>query len=74
MDFKDKVVLITGGAAGIGKIMVRKALERNAKCVIIWDINEEALFSKGETKETVSDVDITKNYSGAARLMSKYFK
>lgn len=42
--------------------------------VKILDINEEALFSKGDTKETVSDVDITKNYSGAARLMSKYFK
>lgn len=44
--------------------------------VKILDINEEALFSKGdgETKEIVSDVDVTKNYSGAARLMSKYFK
>lgn len=42
--------------------------------VKILDINEEALFSKGETKETVTEVDVTKNYSGAARLMSKYFK
>ena len=42
--------------------------------VKILDINEEALFSKGETKETVTDVDITKNYSGAERLMSKYLK
>jgi hypothetical protein len=42
--------------------------------VQILDINEEALFNKGETRETVSDVDITKNYSGAARLMSKYYK
>lgn len=42
--------------------------------VKILDINEETLFSKGEIKETVTDVDVTKNYSGAERLMSKYFK
>ena len=36
---KDKIVLVTGGASGIGKIMVRLLLERAAK-VIIWDINE----------------------------------
>jgi hypothetical protein len=42
--------------------------------VKILDINEEALFTKGETKETVTDVDVSKNYSGAERLMSKYFK
>jgi short-subunit dehydrogenase len=35
---KGKVVLITGGASGIGKIMVSALLARKAK-VIIWDIN-----------------------------------
>lgn len=49
MDFKDKVVLITGGASGIGKIMARKALERNVSCLIIWDINSMGL------KQTVSE-------------------
>ena len=39
---EDKVVLITGGASGIGKIMVRLMLERKAK-VIIWDINQEKI-------------------------------
>lgn len=39
MQLKDKTVLITGGASGIGKIMVRLMLERNAK-VIIWDIDQ----------------------------------
>ncbi len=43
MDFKDKKILITGGVSGIGKIMGRKALERGASELIIWDINAEGL-------------------------------
>lgn len=39
---KGKTVLITGGASGIGKIMVRLFLEREAK-VIIWDINQSKI-------------------------------
>ena len=38
-------VLITGGASGIGKIMGRMALEKGAKELIIWDVNQEALDS-----------------------------
>jgi short-subunit dehydrogenase len=38
-NFKDKIVLISGGASGIGKIMARLMLERQAK-VVIWDINQ----------------------------------
>lgn len=43
MDFKGKKILITGAASGIGKIMARKALERGASDLVIWDINEEGL-------------------------------
>jgi len=41
-NLKGKTVLITGGASGIGKIMLRLMLEREAK-VIIWDINQESI-------------------------------
>ena len=44
MDFKDQVVLITGGCSGIGKIMARKSLERGCKHLILLDINEQGLL------------------------------
>lgn len=37
------IVLITGGASGIGKIMGRKSLEKGANQLIIWDINADML-------------------------------
>ena len=43
MKFENANVLITGGASGIGKIMGRMALEKGAKCFIIWDINKEGI-------------------------------
>lgn len=43
MKIKDAVVVITGGASGIGKIMGRMALEKGAKALAIWDINQENL-------------------------------
>ena len=51
MDFRNKTVLITGGCSGIGKIMARKSLERGARKLVIWDINEDAL---AKTKEEFS--------------------
>jgi all-trans-retinol dehydrogenase (NAD+) len=41
--FKSKTVLVTGGASGIGKLMAKKALQRKAKSVILWDIDEVKL-------------------------------
>ena len=63
MKLNNHNVLITGGASGIGKIMGRIALERGAKTLIIWDINEqniaatiEELSGKGKVKGYRVDV------------------
>ena len=37
--FSSKIVLITGGASGIGKLMGREVLRRGGK-LVIWDINK----------------------------------
>jgi all-trans-retinol dehydrogenase (NAD+) len=49
--FKSKVILVTGGASGIGRLFAEKALQRRAKSVILWDINEQKL------NETTADLE-----------------
>lgn len=41
--FENKNVLITGGANGLGRLMGLKALREGAKCLIVWDIDAEAM-------------------------------
>ena len=60
---KGRTLLITGGASGIGRIMGRMALQRGAKKVVVWDINEDniaatesELKSYGEVKGYKVDV------------------
>ena len=53
---KGKCVLITGGASGIGKIMGRMSLERGAKNLVIWDINEQNILSTIAEFETLGKV------------------
>jgi all-trans-retinol dehydrogenase (NAD+) len=43
-NIKDKIILITGGASGIGRLMGLNFASRGAK-VIAWDINANALTS-----------------------------
>lgn len=40
MKLKNRTILITGGASGIGLLMCRKALEAGAGSVVVWDINK----------------------------------
>lgn len=64
--FNNKNILITGGASGIGKIMVRKALERKAQNVVIWDFNVNGMelvaaeFSSFNGKIHCIPVDLSK--------------
>ena len=48
MKLQNSNILITGGASGIGKIMGRMALEKGARCFIIWDINEAGIETTKE--------------------------
>tara|TARA_R110002126_G_scaffold13356_2_gene58088 strand:+ start:8309 stop:9133 length:825 start_codon:yes stop_codon:yes gene_type:complete len=41
--FKNKIVLITGAASGIGLLMGKMSLKRGAKHLVMWDINPDAL-------------------------------
>lgn len=42
--FENKVVLVTGGASGIGFLMGKKGLQKGAKHLVLWDINEDQLI------------------------------
>jgi len=51
--FKNKVVLITGGAGSIGSELAKKILEYPVKAIRILDVDEHALFS---LKRSANDV------------------
>ena len=45
---KDKTVLVTGGAKGMGKLIARRAIEHGAACVILWDVDEAGLAAAAD--------------------------
>jgi short-subunit dehydrogenase len=79
--FKNKHILITGGAGGIGFLMGREALEYNAKKLIIWDVSEENISNCHDAlseysqrvftyKVDISDPDQV--YQTAKRVLEKH--
>jgi all-trans-retinol dehydrogenase (NAD+) len=74
---RNKTILITGGASGIGKIMSRLSLERDAK-VIIWDINTQNIENTlkelnplGNIASYVVDVSEIRQIENTAQQLKK---
>ena len=68
---KGNCILITGGASGIGRIMGRMALERGARCLVIWDINQESIADTIKEFKNIGNVkgyrvDVSDNTQVAA--------
>ena len=53
---KGNCVLITGGASGIGKIMGRVSLEKGARQLVIWDINEASIAAVVDEFKSIGNV------------------
>lgn len=53
---KNRCVLITGGASGIGKLIAKQCLKQRAYRVILWDINEKNLL---KTKSQFANLGYT---------------
>ena len=43
MQIKDKVVVVTGAASGIGKSLCERFAKEGAKAVVVTDINSEGV-------------------------------
>ncbi|MFE3869524.1 SDR family oxidoreductase [Flavobacterium sp. LS2P90] len=76
-NLKDKKVLITGGASGIGKLMGEIVLKRGAQ-LIIWDINPEGvtattneLSKLGKVTSFVVDVSNASQIKETAAFVKK---
>lgn len=41
--FRNKKVLVTGGANGIGKLLGLRTLKEGAQCLVVWDVDVEAM-------------------------------
>ena len=64
--FRNKIVLITGGAGEIGKLLGERSLAEGAEALIIWDVDEAAMKktadsfrSKGYKGIHTYNVDVT---------------
>ncbi|GAA5523144.1 SDR family NAD(P)-dependent oxidoreductase [Aliifodinibius salicampi] len=78
--FKDKNVLITGGAGGIGLLMAIQILKDEPNAIIIWDNNPENIESAehklwGSSAEVATNIvdiaDPDQIYEAAERLLNQ---
>jgi len=80
MILKNKIILITGAASGIGKSIAAECLKEGAK-VLIVDINEveaqktlEELLPFGEVKFIYADLTKEKDIENSIKFCIEYFK
>lgn len=71
---KGNCVLITGGASGIGRIMGRMVLEKGARKLIIWDINEQGIKDTIEEFRGKGDVKGYKVDVSNSKSVEEFFK
>lgn len=75
MKIKGKVVLITGGASGIGRIMGRRCLEKGAESLLIWDINPQSIAATCQEFAPLGTVIGTQvDVSDLAQIQAAYAK
>ena len=71
MEIQDKVIVITGGASGLGRATAGYFVDKGAR-VSIFDLNEEAgaatVAELGEDKALFSVTDVTSEESVAAAI------
>ena len=73
--FNGKIVLITGGASGIGRIMGEMALKKGASALVIWDINQTNIDATiGEMKVFGKVVGYRVDVSDYETVASSYAK
>ncbi len=73
LNLKDKVVIVTGGAAGIGRATV-EAFEREGATVVVWDLPEVNVTQADVVEKATADViarhgriDVLVNNAGIVR-------
>jgi len=74
-DVKDDVILVTGGASGIGRLMAQKFADLGPKMIVVWDLNtaenevtKKYIESKGVKAAafTVNLADVDQAHKAAA--------